>query len=650
MTQIKTDTKKKRSAAAMGGFRDRRNAEAVQRIYTHERWYRTALQDHFSEATELQRLYLSYRADHRKPWEKKWRALTLQPYPWVIIEGKVAAMTDILNSGDPLVQASGVNSDDIYSARATEKLMDQDLKMNRWRIKSENFVREAAVLGETAIKVTHKKRTTKVSDRDPDEVAAFEEFRKIHKDAVGEEVPDNPQEYDEWKLEQAQKYGAVPEDLPQHPGKKVREVTTFDGPSLDRVSIFDLRYDPLEPEWDDQRVIIQRIVKPQKWVLDHAGSDPKMPFDRESVEFCIAALPHERFVEWQLEQATMLGLGNAAHGWPVTKDLAELWEIFDPEDEEHPYKVILNRMAVINKNTAGMPYGHGQCPISLLRNVPQPNTCVGISDLKAPKGLFRELWTLRDLRLDAVTLAALPVFQKMAEMGIPEVAKVLKPGMSIPVSRMDSIKKLDIGGVHPDVWREIPELKQEIDDATSVPTNLRGAPATVGRVSASESGQRHSSAMTRIKAAATRFEEEMYRPLRQMVYLRYKNTDPEQILKIAGGGEEYGSINKDQLRSALEIDFNLRGPSKALNQEMQTQQLMQWFQTFGPIMAPAKQLLVAREAYEIMGLKGGDKIISDDEVKAAEEQAAMPPPPEPEGDPNAQGPPPEEGGPPPPPQ
>jgi hypothetical protein len=613
---------------AMGGFRDPLNGKAAQDMYSHETWFRTALQDYYSESVELQKLYLSYRQDHRKPWEKKWRALTLQPYPWVIIEGKVAAMTDVLNAGDPLVQATGVNDEDVGPARKAEKLLDYDLMQNRWRIMSENLVREAAILGTTAVKATHKTRQSKVVDRQPDLEEGFKEFRRIHKDATGEEVPNNPEEYAEWAAEKEKTLGVPRSELPEHPGRRVKTVTTFDGPSIDRVSIYDLRFDPLTPNWDNQRVRIQRIIKPQKWVLDHAGDDPRLPFDKESVEWAIAALPHERFLEWQLEQANMLGLANASQGWPISKDLCEIWECFTPEDEEHPYKVILNRMTVINKDTQGMPYGHGECPISLIRNVPQPNTCIGISDLKAPKGLFRELWTLRDLRLDAVTLAALPVFQKVADMGIPEVARILQPGKSIPVARADSISKLDIGGVHPDVWREIPELKQEIDDATSVPTNLRGQPATVGRVSASESGQRHSSAMSRIKAAATRFEEELYRTLNQCLYLRYAKTPPEGIVKIAGGTGEYGSINKEELERAIKYDFNLRGPSKSLNREMQTQQLMQWFQTFGPIMSPGKQLRVAREAYEIMGLKGADQIVSEQDIAAADAQAMQTPNPE----------------------
>jgi hypothetical protein len=382
-------------------------------------------------------------------------------------------------------------------------------------------------------------------------------------------------------------------------------------------------------------MIIQRIVKPKKWVLDRAGDDPRLPFDKESVEWAINALPEQRFQTWELEQAAMLGLSSAAAGHPFdNKDLCEIWEAFDPEDEDAPYKVVLNRVALINKDPRGMPYGHGECPIHLFRNIPHPGVALGMSEIKAPKKLFYELWTLRDLRLDSVTLQALPIFQKLQEMGVTEISKVLEPGKSIPVTRLDAIKRLELGSVHPDVWREIDSLKSEIDDATSVYTSVRGQPATINRVSASESSQRSSSALTRLKTAATVFEEEVRRGIRQALYLRYQNTAPEELIQLGGPGtDEYMTITRENLSDALKYDFDFRGPSLVINREMQAQQMMQWFSTFGQFLPQHRQLYVAREAWDIIGLKGRDKILPDSDILAAQEAANQPPPAAPGVDP-----------------
>jgi hypothetical protein len=618
--------KKKQSqkAQALGGFRDPRNGEAARRVWEWETWLRSALTDYFSEAVEHQKIYLSQRKDHRKPWEKKWRAHTLQPYGWIICEAKTSVVSDIINAADPLMQVSGHGDEDLDTARRAERMVDFDLTQNRWRLFSQQVLREASYLGTSAFKVTWREDYSKVLDLDVAAEKQFSEFRRLMKAGAGMDVPKDPVEYEQWRAERIEEGYA---DLPDHPGRRVLDVNTFRGPSFDRVSLFDLRFNPMIEDWSQQPMIIQRIVKPKKWVLDRAGDDPRLPFDKESVQWAINALPEQRFQQWELEQAAMLGLSAATAGHPFsTNELCELWEVFDFEDEEAPYKVILNRVALINKDPRGMPYGHGECPIHLFRNIPHPGIALGMSEIKAPKKLFYELWTLRDLRLDSVTLQALPVFQKLNEMGVTEISKILEPGRSIPVSRLDAIKRLELGSVHPDVWREIEALKQEIDDSTSVYTSVRGQPATINRVSASESSQRSSSALTRLKTAATVFEEETRRAIRQALYLRYQNTAPEELIQLGGPGtDEYMTVSKENLADALKYDFDFRGPSLVINKEMQAQQMMQWFSTFGQFLPQHRQLYVAREAWDIIGLRGRDKILPDSDILAAQ-QAAMAPP------------------------
>lgn len=610
-----------RKAQALGGHRDPRNGEAARRVWEWETWLRGALTEYFGEAVEHQKIYLSQRKDHRKPWEKKWRAHTLQPYGWVICEAKTSVVSDIINAADPLMQVSGHGDEDLDAARRAERMVDFDLTQNRWRLFSQQVLREASYLGTSAFKVTWREDYSKVLDLDVAAEKQFSEFCRLMKAGMGMNVPKDPVEYDEWKRERIEEGFTA---MPDHPGRRVLDVNTFRGPSFDRVSLFDLRFNPLVEDWTQQPMIIQRIVKPKKWVKDRAGDDPRLPFDKESVEWAINALPEQRFQTWQLEQAAMLGLSHAAAGHPFdNNELCELWECFDPEDEEAPYKVILNRIALINKDPRGMPYGHGECPIHLFRNIPHPGSALGMSEIKAPKKLFYELWTLRDLRLDSVTLQALPIFQKLQEMGVTEISKVLEPGKSIPVTRLDAIKRLELGSVHPDVWREIDSLKSEIDDATSVYTSVRGQPATINRVSASESSQRSSSALTRLKTAATVFEEEVRRGIRQALYLRYQNTSPEEMIQLGGPGtDEYMTISKDNLSDALKYDFDFRGPSLVINKEMQAQQMMQWFSTFGQFLPQHRQLYVAREAWDIIGLKGRDKILPDSDILAAQQQAA----------------------------
>jgi hypothetical protein len=93
------------------------------------------------------------------------------------------------------------------------------------------------------------------------------------------------------------------------------------------------------------------------------------------------------------------------------------------------------------------------------------------------------------------------------------------------------------------------------------------------------------------------------------------------------------TITRENLSDALKYDFDFRGPSLVINKEMQAQQMMQWFSTFGQFLPQHRQLYVAREAWDIIGLKGRDKILPDSDILAAQEAANQPPPAAPGVDP-----------------
>lgn len=586
-----------------------KNATAVNDLIQWEQHYRSALTETYRTMMRMWKLYLSDRPDHRKSWES-WRALTLQPYPYVIVEGKTVAVADIVNAADPIIQAQGVGDEDIETARGVERLLENTLRMNQWRLRSEQTIREAAIQGTAALKVVHRHETSRVlCPPNGQKIAEFAQAIELIR-GQGIDVPDGVLEYERSRVDYA-KEGIV---LPPNPNRDYYEVDTFKGPSIERVSIFDLRFDPLIEDWSQQRRIIQRIVKPKKWVLDRTGDGDDKVFEPTAVEYAIAGLPEGKMNEWQSEIARMLGLESAATGYPNWENLVELWEVYDFDDEEDPYKVILNRLTCINKDTQGFPHGHGEHPVSLILNLPTPGSAVGLSELKAPEKLFYELWSLRDLRLDQVTMQAMPIFQRLQELGIGDVSKVLRPGMTIPLPRLDAIRKLDLGNmVHPDTFKEIDTLKFEIDDATGVGTNVRGNPATVGRVSASEAEKRFSSAMIRMKAAGVRFEEQTRRVLKHCLYDWFQNGDDETLVKVGGVGTDMYRklLTREELGQALDMDFQLRGASQAGGKEMQIQQLLQWFGTFGALVQPHQQLAVAKEAYGLLGLKNRNSVIPD---------------------------------------
>ena len=587
----------------------------VHDFVNYEEYYRRQLAPSFSNMMRWWRLYLAQRPDHRKAHEQ-WRSNIFIPYAYSGVETHVAAMADIVGAADPLVQAEGIGDEDQESAAKVERLLDYTFKVNRWRAQGEAILRESAIQGTAAIKAVWREQRARVKVNPTTEQVMMFEAAIEQAVAAGLEPPEDPEIFDAWReMTMAQTGINIPEDP-----HGVQDVTTFRAPSLERVSLFDLRFDPLESEPRDRTRMYQRIVKPREWVLSRTGPGPDKPFDPAAVEFGLGPMPYEKWNEWQSQISTMVDVVAEDTG-PKRADLVEIFECFEP-NAEFPYKVFLNRRAQIAKNPYVMPYGHGEIPITLIRNVPVPGHALGISDMQQPEKLYYEMMALRDLRLDAVTLATIPVFARLSEVGIPDMMRLMRPGGQVPLPRMDSIKRLfDNIGPHPDVWRELAEIKQDIDETNSTPSQLRGGPSTVGRVSATEAERRFSQSLARMKTAVMRFEEEMASVIRQSLWLWYQYADTELILRISGQGDDpYLTISKEDLLEALDIDFNFRGASRALNQEMLTNQLMQFFQGFGAILKPQRQLQLAQTTYETMGLKNVQQIVPDSDIQEMAQQ------------------------------
>ena len=278
---------------------------------------------------------------------------------------------------------------------------------------------------------------------------------------------------------------------------------------------------------------------------------------------------------FERDVAEMLGITNSESD-PAYDDAVELWECWRPNAPDGArYCVILNRKTIINKDPTQLPYWHGQIPFIPIRNVSVPGHLLGISEIQEPEKLYYEMNALRNLRLDAVTLAVLPMFLKMREVGIADFQRHMKPGGIIEAGRADALQQLtkfgsDIGNA----FRELDTIKADIDETNATPSHLRGSPSTVGRVSATEAERRFSQSLTRQKQRVLRIEDELQPMVRQMLFLWYQFGDPVVRVAAGDGQDSIAEVERDRFFEALELDFRFRGASKALNKDLLSQQLM----------------------------------------------------------------------------
>lgn len=625
----------------IGRVGDDEHDRIIKDVQLIEQFYRDQLSQPFQDILRYWKIYLTQRDDYRKP-EESWRANFATPMGFVVVETLTAVLTDTLLAADPPIQAEGVGDEDEGPARKVERLYDYTLRVNEWRKKLEILCREASIQGTALYKWVWKHENRKVKlYPSSDQLAVFERAVDAAMKMGAPPPPTDPQGFAVWRDGVQIQLGVA---IPQNPYNQTANVTTFRAPAIERVPLFDCRFDPSIEDIDAQPCFIQRIVRTKAWVLERTGEGPDKPFDPYQVEHALADWGEPRFSQYETEIAAMLGLSLDSND-PTYLERVELWEVFRPmASDEGKYLVVMNRSAAINKDTTSMPYGHGENPISAMHNISIPGQFLGLSDLASPEKLFYELDSMRNLRVDATTLATLPVFAKLAEMGLPDAVRMIRPGAVWSLPRLDGFRRLTEGaGPPPEVWREIPEIKADIEEATTAYANVRGAPSTVGRVSAREAEQRANSAVTRVKVRAMHHEEEFHRGLKQVLWLWYQFGDPEEMIRVGGDyPDPYLTITKDDLLNAFDIDFRLRGATRSGSRELQTQQLMDWGKTFGPVLKPHRLMALASRIFENMGLKGRQEIVPDGDIaqakaeyeaqKAAAQQAPPPAPPKPLAD------------------
>jgi hypothetical protein len=632
-----------------GASHDRYVSEIVER----ERYLRDKLQGVFNDMVRWHRLYLADIEDPRGASEK-WRACVHVPRAYGAIEALVSAELDILASTDPPIQCGPTGFDDVLAAKGAEELANLTLDLNRWRLLTDMILREKRVQGTALFRSAWRTEWKDIllSPLSTDGASYKASLAKFLDEAEksGYHAPPAPDEvgFFDWILKAS-------EDLkipaPQDPFNEKVTTATFNAPKIERLSIFDTRFDPTIEYIQDQPLFIIRSFRTEKW-LKHMVD--RGVFDGEAVQYAIdkgGSIDgrQENLSEQDKQIAEVMKISRTeAAADPYLLKAHTVWESFMPE-EELKHCIVVNGCAIVNKQPTEMPYAHGEIPVTQLRNVPVAGLFCGISEIQQPERMYLELNAHHNLMLDFQMLNAMPVFKRIRSGGMQSQALQIRPGATWDVDRSDSIARAwEPANLGP--FLEIfNHLSREIDESGSSGANMRGAPATVGRVSATESQGRLGQAMGRATASAIRTEEEMVPAIRQWLMLWSQFTDYTTRKDIAKT-----NIGNDQLLAALQYDIRFRGATRTVRRDLLVQQMTTFAKEFRDLIPRPQMLEIGKRVWEAMGLKGGDLVIPQEQIEfeskveafkkaqALAQMEAPPPPP-----PGAGGPPPGEMSPPP---
>jgi len=411
--------------------------------------------------------------------------------------------------------------------------------------------------------------------------------------------------------------------VPAPPLDGPQTVVQYQGPKLHLLPLTSVYLDPLNDEMSNQNFIVYRSVKPQSWLAEQVEAGR---YDAEAVAHAMQGW--DGMVREQEEDDLALKMGvlsdSAASADPYYRKAVELLEVWQPGSPQ-PYSLILNQKARINLRPEEMPFLHGECAIGAARSTVVPGHFYGISDLKPARDLFWEKRKLRNLRVDAVTLNVLPAFTKLREVGLPEMMHKVRPGALIPVSRPDAIQSLIRDPLPGEAYQEPRELDADIADAMGIYASTKGAPASVGRVTGTEFQGRENRAQIRVKLDSIFLEEDVHPINRQMIALYAQFGDDPLRVKIGGQPDPFLTLDRSQLVEALEQQWRFRGPNKAINRDMQVQQLLMWTKTFGAVLTPSEMRLAARLVLDLEDIRGASELVSDEgtQQKTQEYEAAQ---------------------------
>lgn len=599
--------------------------EFVDNVEERFQFYRDLRQPSMANTIEAWDLYLTKRREFRAKGEE-WRANMALPDAFAGVEAKVANLVAIMLGADPMVQPEGVFDESIESARSVERLLDYTYRKNQFSKSLVKLIRAKEVAGTSFFKLTWTERVHTVTlTRDPSEIQQFNDTLQgiLGSDPGLIQPPDwmtEPEAFEQWR---STVNTAGRGKIPSPPVDGPQQFVLYRGPQFNQLPLTSVYLDPTIDEIAAQNFIVYRTVKPMSW-LEKAVA--KGIYDKAAVEFGLEGWDGRVAEEEEVELSRRMEVNtdSAAAADPYYSKAVELWEVWQPGSEV-PYALVLNRKSVINLNPFEMPFIHGEVGIGCTRGVVVPGSFYGMSALTPAKDLFWEKRKLRNLRLDAVTLNVLPAFTRLKEVGLPEMMHKIRPGAVIPVSRPDAISALIRQPLPPEAYREPAELDIDIADSLGVYGSTKGRDAQIGRVTGTEFQGRENRAQIRFKLDSIFLEEDLYPLNRQMIAMWAQMSKGPLRLKVGGNPDPFIEIDRGALVEAMEQQWRFRGPNKAVNRDMQVQQLMMWVKTFGATLTPTENRFAAKLVLDLLDVRGSSRLVSDAGTaqKVQEYQAAQ---------------------------
>src|SRR3990172_1020708 len=576
------------------GFDEKTDPRFMAAKQTNERfeYFADALKDNFNTAEKFWRMYLLQRKDSFKPWEY-WRSKIVTAHPNTTVEVSTAALVSQILSHDPPIKPETMAS---MGKEMLERRMSTwwgyTLRGNQFDRGLELAIREMLIQGMMIRKNVLLDKASEIIYF-PSEANAKELESKLE-EVVGEGLqPREPEQFgttEEFKkgfedFRQAVN-GATGIGLPEMPVAGPRRITRYKGPGWRRVSLFNFFFDPTVPIHEAEDKILASVVDESRVRKRADPADPNSPFDPEVVEKCLAGGNQARHDvydsqgrnQWESRLARIISATGMQEdkASPIRKKPVFLLEHYFP-GSKIPYRMVLNGIACINKRKSN-PWEHGTFPFTVATNVNVPFLSTGISDLMPGESLFRETNSLRGLTSDGVKLSVLPIFARMRDAGLTDLAKFLVPGAILDTVRsrgaLEQVSKIS----PPDTLRYLAELRTEIEDATGTYPQALGATGPAG-ITATQTERSFQGQAARNQIKLHRLEADLSTLAPQWLSIAHQFLNDEDITNLSRSliKEMTQQYALDDFAQAIGMDWAFRASRLVANKELQISNLKDLF-------------------------------------------------------------------------
>jgi hypothetical protein len=525
------------------------------------------------------RWYQNYRSYVTEP--KADRSNLFIPWSFSVIETLMPRIIEALFATRPYLEAIPQEEKDEATAKAMTQLLDYQCEKIDIVDKFTRHVKEALMYGTAWVKVPWRYETQAKKER---------------------------------------KYISLPMGIRVPFGFGTKNIVAWDDPDIELVDICDIYHDPEGTNVDDCEWIIHRVYR----TLDDLRRLEKQGTYKNIDQIKDTGSNIDSFRDDRLKS---IGFADD-DGVENDNNKVELLEYW----EDGRVVVVANRSVIIRDEEN--PFWHGKKPFVATVPVPIPHEFEGVSVLETIEHLQAELNTTRNQRIDNVSLVINRMWLKSEVCHVNPSELVSRPNGIINIQGdIAGLQPLVVPDVTGSAYQEEQVIERNIQEVTGLYDPSRGQ-ALNRKTTATEITSLQDAANYRFRLMIRLIETTGLSKIGDlMVQLNQQYIDRSRVVRITGdSGRKWVKLSPEEIQGAFDIRCAGSSVEPLANKEAKRAQVLQIWQTFGPLSAQDPSLNryeLMKMVFESFDVKNVDRFLKtpeqlqQEQIEAQVQQQAM---------------------------